>query len=152
MQTSVGLNSRKDRFSSRTRGAGAFSSKLPAGPQQSPPLFLCRDSPGSGGEGFMDSASASSSLPATTERRGIPAAAFVEDVQTYLAQSGLDVSTALTFLQERYGWFVWSCDFSSLLRDLTGQTQGGVCDFRTSHEGLMAGLFWRKNIIFISVL
>ena len=44
----------------------------------------------------------SSSLPSTTERRGIPAAAFVEDVQTYLVQSGFDVSTALTFLQERY--------------------------------------------------
>ncbi|CAA6668892.1 unnamed protein product [Spirodela intermedia] len=49
----------------------------------------------------MDVTSASSSLSGTTERRGIPAAAFVEDVQTYLAQSGLDVSTALTFLQER---------------------------------------------------
>ncbi|KAL2530645.1 putative prefoldin subunit 3 [Forsythia ovata] len=36
-----------------------------------------------------------------TERRGIPAAAFVEDVQTYLSQSALDVNTALAFFQER---------------------------------------------------
>ncbi|KAG9457800.1 hypothetical protein H6P81_002308 [Aristolochia fimbriata] len=36
-----------------------------------------------------------------TERRGIPAASFVEDVQTYLSQSGLDVNSALAFLQER---------------------------------------------------
>jgi len=35
------------------------------------------------------------------ERRGIPAAEFVEDVQTYLDQSGLNVSSALSFLQER---------------------------------------------------
>ncbi|KAL2921111.1 putative prefoldin subunit 3, partial [Bienertia sinuspersici] len=35
------------------------------------------------------------------ERRGIPAAAFVEDVQTYLQQSDLDVNSALSFLQER---------------------------------------------------
>lgn len=37
----------------------------------------------------------------TTERRGIPAAQFVEDVQTYLSQLGLDVNSALAFLQER---------------------------------------------------
>ncbi|XP_078436263.1 prefoldin 3 [Wolffia australiana] len=49
----------------------------------------------------MDSTSGSSSLPSTTGRRGIPAASFVQDVQTYLTQSGFDVSTALTFLQER---------------------------------------------------
>ncbi|KAJ8445717.1 hypothetical protein Cgig2_026044 [Carnegiea gigantea] len=35
------------------------------------------------------------------ERRGIPAAEFVEDVQTYLDESGLNVSSALSFLQER---------------------------------------------------
>ncbi|KAA8531202.1 hypothetical protein F0562_005884 [Nyssa sinensis] len=35
-----------------------------------------------------------------TERRGIPAAAFVEDVQSYLTQSGLDVNSSLVFLQE----------------------------------------------------
>jgi hypothetical protein len=35
------------------------------------------------------------------ERRGIPAAAFVEDVETYLSQSGLDVSASLSLLQER---------------------------------------------------
>ncbi|KAL3508186.1 hypothetical protein ACH5RR_033568 [Cinchona calisaya] len=36
-----------------------------------------------------------------TERRGIPAAAFVEDVQTYLSQSDLDANSALAFFQER---------------------------------------------------
>lgn len=48
--------------------------------------------------------SSSSSPPAPTqvgERRGIPAAAFVEDVQTYLTQLGLDVNSTLSFLQER---------------------------------------------------
>ncbi|XP_010259240.1 PREDICTED: probable prefoldin subunit 3 isoform X2 [Nelumbo nucifera] len=44
---------------------------------------------------------ASSSTSAVSERRGIPAAAFVEDVQTYLTQSGLDVNSSLAFLQER---------------------------------------------------
>ncbi|KAK6930297.1 Prefoldin alpha-like [Dillenia turbinata] len=44
---------------------------------------------------------ASSSSSTATERRGIPAAAFIEDVETYLNQSGLDVNTALAFLQER---------------------------------------------------
>ncbi|KMT16292.1 hypothetical protein BVRB_3g054420 [Beta vulgaris subsp. vulgaris] len=42
-----------------------------------------------------------SSSSEVRERRGIPAAAFVEDVQTYLRQSDLDVSSALAFLQER---------------------------------------------------
>ncbi|KAH9766228.1 prefoldin subunit 3 [Citrus sinensis] len=37
----------------------------------------------------------------TTERRGIPAAQFVEDVQTFLSQLDLDVNSALAFLQER---------------------------------------------------
>uniref|UniRef100_A0A7N0TTX8 Prefoldin subunit 3 n=1 Tax=Kalanchoe fedtschenkoi TaxID=63787 RepID=A0A7N0TTX8_KALFE len=45
-------------------------------------------------------ASASSAMD-TNGRRGIPAAAFVEDVQTYLTQLGLDVSSTLNFLQER---------------------------------------------------
>ncbi|GAV71698.1 Prefoldin domain-containing protein [Cephalotus follicularis] len=44
---------------------------------------------------------ASSSSTPTTERRGIPGAQFVEDVQSYLSQSGLDVNSALAFLQER---------------------------------------------------
>ncbi|KAK7291702.1 hypothetical protein RIF29_07064 [Crotalaria pallida] len=35
------------------------------------------------------------------ERRGIPGAQFVEDVQTYLTQLGLDVNSTLSFLQER---------------------------------------------------
>jgi prefoldin subunit 5 len=42
---------------------------------------------------------ASSSI--VTERRGIPAAQFVEDVQKYLNQSEFDVNSALAFLQER---------------------------------------------------
>ncbi|KAK9139164.1 hypothetical protein Scep_008845 [Stephania cephalantha] len=44
---------------------------------------------------------ASPSTSAVTERRGIPGASFVEDVQQYLAQLGLDVNSALVFLQER---------------------------------------------------
>ncbi|KAF5941560.1 hypothetical protein HYC85_019202 [Camellia sinensis] len=45
--------------------------------------------------------SLSSASSGVTERRGIPAAAFVEDVHTYLSQLGLDVNSALSFLQER---------------------------------------------------
>ncbi|KAI4338561.1 hypothetical protein MLD38_023605 [Melastoma candidum] len=45
--------------------------------------------------------SSSSAATMTTERRGIPGAQFVEDVQTYLAQSNLDVNSALSLLQER---------------------------------------------------
>lgn len=48
------------------------------------------------------SASPSASVP---ERRGIPAASFVEDVQIYLSQIGLDVNSALAFLQERFSVF-----------------------------------------------
>ncbi|CAM8903037.1 unnamed protein product [Rhodiola kirilowii] len=44
---------------------------------------------------------ASASSTDASGRRGIPAAAFVEDVQTYLTQLGLDVNSALAFLQER---------------------------------------------------
>ncbi|KAK9992069.1 hypothetical protein SO802_027054 [Lithocarpus litseifolius] len=46
-------------------------------------------------------ASPSSSGSGITERRGIPGAQFVEDVQTYLNQIGLDVTSALAVLQER---------------------------------------------------
>ncbi|XP_008791694.2 probable prefoldin subunit 3 [Phoenix dactylifera] len=46
-------------------------------------------------------ASTSSSSPGVAERRGIPAASFVDDVETYLKQSGLDVNSSLAFLQER---------------------------------------------------
>ncbi|XVE82290.1 hypothetical protein DITRI_Ditri15bG0136600 [Diplodiscus trichospermus] len=50
----------------------------------------------------MAAASSSSESPkTTTERRGIPGAQFVEDVETYLSQTGLDVNSALAFLQER---------------------------------------------------
>ncbi|KAK9071717.1 hypothetical protein SSX86_008146 [Deinandra increscens subsp. villosa] len=35
------------------------------------------------------------------ERRGVPAASFVKDVQAYLNQLGLDVNSTLAFLQER---------------------------------------------------
>ncbi|KAJ3687451.1 hypothetical protein LUZ61_016615 [Rhynchospora tenuis] len=49
----------------------------------------------------MAAASSSSSGVAAEERRGIPAAAFVEDVETYLTQSGLDVNASLSVLQER---------------------------------------------------
>ncbi|CAO2821467.1 unnamed protein product [Amaranthus hypochondriacus] len=43
----------------------------------------------------------SSSSSEVSVRRGIPAASFVEDVQTYLHQSDLDVNSALAFFQER---------------------------------------------------
>lgn len=46
-------------------------------------------------------AACSSYTGEVTERRGIPAASFVQDVQSYLSQSGLDVNSALAFLQER---------------------------------------------------
>lgn len=46
-------------------------------------------------------ATSSSSTEVVTERRGIPGAQFVEDVQTYLAQTGFDCNSALAFLQER---------------------------------------------------
>ena len=52
------------------------------------------------------SATSSSAVAVSTpqgvaERRGIPAASFVEDVETYLRQAGLEVNSALAFLQER---------------------------------------------------
>uniref|UniRef100_A0A0E0FDA0 Prefoldin subunit 3 n=1 Tax=Oryza meridionalis TaxID=40149 RepID=A0A0E0FDA0_9ORYZ len=48
------------------------------------------------------SAAAAAATPqVVTERRGIPAASFVEDVETYLRQAGLDVNSGLAFLQER---------------------------------------------------
>ncbi|KAI4344767.1 hypothetical protein L6164_011958 [Bauhinia variegata] len=50
---------------------------------------------------MASSSTASSSASGMTERRGIPGAQFVEDVQTYLTQSGFDVNSALAFLQER---------------------------------------------------
>ncbi|GJU97637.1 hypothetical protein Tco_1326908, partial [Tanacetum coccineum] len=34
------------------------------------------------------------------ERRGIPGASFVKDVEAYLNQLGLDVNSTLNFLQE----------------------------------------------------
>lgn len=53
----------------------------------------------------MASSSSSSSGGVVAERRGIPGAQFVEDVHTYLTQSGLDVNSALAFLQERFACF-----------------------------------------------
>ncbi|VAI14045.1 unnamed protein product [Triticum turgidum subsp. durum] len=54
----------------------------------------------------MAAATSSSAVAVSTpqgvaERRGIPAASFVEDVETYLRQAGLEVNSALAFLQER---------------------------------------------------
>lgn len=49
----------------------------------------------------IETTPSSSSQASATERRGIPGAQFVEDVQTYLSQLGLDVNSALAFLQER---------------------------------------------------
>ncbi|KAI3825522.1 hypothetical protein L1987_07012 [Smallanthus sonchifolius] len=42
-----------------------------------------------------------SSSEVVAERRGIPAASFVKDVEAYLHQLGLDVNSTLAFLQER---------------------------------------------------
>ncbi|KAJ6902769.1 prefoldin subunit 3 [Populus alba x Populus x berolinensis] len=50
---------------------------------------------------MASSSTAAAATETTTERRGIPGAQFVEDVETYLNQSGLDVNSALSFLQER---------------------------------------------------
>lgn len=44
---------------------------------------------------------AAASSAVATERRGIPAAQFVEDVETYLSESGFNTNSALAFLQER---------------------------------------------------
>ena len=41
------------------------------------------------------------------ERRGIPAASFVKDVQAYLNQLGLDVNSTLAFQQERSSIFIF---------------------------------------------
>jgi hypothetical protein len=49
----------------------------------------------------MSSSSPSGSGSDLTERRGIPAAKFIQDVETYLSQSGLDPNSALAFHQER---------------------------------------------------
>lgn len=56
---------------------------------------------------------ASTSGLVVRERRGIPGAEFVEDVQTYLTQSGLDVNSSLSFLQERSSTTTL-CDFQIL--------------------------------------
>ncbi|KAL3581965.1 hypothetical protein D5086_016297 [Populus alba] len=50
---------------------------------------------------MASSSTTAAATETTTERRGIPGAQFVEDVETYLNQSGLDVNSALSFLQER---------------------------------------------------
>lgn len=50
---------------------------------------------------MASSSSESSSTPMVAERRGIPAASFIGDVQTYLTESGLDVNSSLSLLQER---------------------------------------------------
>uniref|UniRef100_A0A1J3JGV5 Putative prefoldin subunit 3 n=1 Tax=Noccaea caerulescens TaxID=107243 RepID=A0A1J3JGV5_NOCCA len=49
----------------------------------------------------MSSSSPSGSGGDLTERKGIPAAKFIQDVETYLSQSGLDSNSALAFHQER---------------------------------------------------
>jgi len=61
----------------------------------------------------------SSSSSAVTERRGIPGAQFVEDVQTYLTQLGLDVNSALAFLQERYFFLIYFLKISFFMDLLT---------------------------------
>ncbi|KAH0870070.1 hypothetical protein HID58_077092 [Brassica napus] len=48
----------------------------------------------------MSSSSPSGSGGDLSERRGIPAAKFIQDVETYLSQSSLDSNSALAFHQE----------------------------------------------------
>ncbi|OIV95265.1 hypothetical protein TanjilG_07421 [Lupinus angustifolius] len=50
---------------------------------------------------MASSSSSTGSGRVVEERRGIPGAQFVEDVQIYLTQIGLDANSALSFLQER---------------------------------------------------
>ncbi|XP_057957331.1 prefoldin subunit 3 isoform X2 [Malania oleifera] len=77
-------------------------------------------------------ASSSSSSSGVAERRGIPAASFVEDVQTYLSQSGLDVNTSLAFFQERLQQYkLVEMKLLAQQRDL----QAFVADFEVS-EGI----------------
>ncbi|EFJ28943.1 hypothetical protein SELMODRAFT_171147 [Selaginella moellendorffii] len=49
----------------------------------------------------MAAAVASSPSPSPAERRGIPAAPFVEDVQVFLEKTASDASSALVSLQDR---------------------------------------------------
>ncbi|XP_029118810.1 prefoldin subunit 3 isoform X2 [Elaeis guineensis] len=77
-------------------------------------------------------ASTCSSSPCVAERRGIPAASFVEDVETYLKQSGLDVSCSLAFLQERLQQYkIVEMKLLAQQRDL----QALIADFEVS-EGI----------------
>ncbi|CAH8354237.1 unnamed protein product [Eruca vesicaria subsp. sativa] len=50
---------------------------------------------------MASSSSPSGSGSDLSERRGIPAAKFIQDVETYLSQSGFDSNSALAFHQER---------------------------------------------------
>ncbi|KAL4202191.1 hypothetical protein AMTRI_Chr02g219850 [Amborella trichopoda] len=72
------------------------------------------------------------SSPTETERRGIPAASFVEDVHTFLTQSGFDANSALGFLQERLQQYkVAEMKLLAQQRDL----QALITDFEVS-EGI----------------
>ncbi|CAN1281627.1 Prefoldin subunit 3, partial [Linum perenne] len=81
----------------------------------------------------------SSSSTGATERRGIPAAQFVEDVEIYLSQSGLDVTSALSFLQERLQQYrVVEMKLLAQQRDLQSKKGTGealVADFEVA-EGI----------------
>lgn len=90
-------------------------------------------------------AAPASSSSVLTERRGIPAASFVEDVQTYLTQSGLDVNSSLSFLQERFHLspsFVLVCiDFNLFL--LKARCMSRYGSFAFLNENLSSlGLLW----------
>lgn len=67
----------------------------------------------------MSSSSPSGSGGDLTERRGIPAAKFIQDVETYLSQSGLDPNSALAFHQERFLLFIFSLTLSSHFHSLS---------------------------------
>lgn len=74
--------------------------------------------------------SSSTAAETTTERRGIPGAQFVEDVETYLTQSGLDVNSSLSFLQERYFLLSLYRDFNGfMIFHVFGDWYCGFCLF-----------------------
>lgn len=91
----------------------------------------------------MASESSSSSGAVVTDRRGIPAAQFVEDVRTYLSQLQLDVQSALAFLQERYSPLFLSTWFKSRNGGVVGVCSRllNLC-FAFYNLQWFAGIYW----------
>ncbi|CAI0466927.1 unnamed protein product [Linum tenue] len=86
-----------------------------------------------------------SSTAGATERRGIPGAQFVEDVETYLTQSGLDVNSALSFLQERLQQYrVVEMKLLAQQRDL--QSKKGTGEALIADFEIAEGIYSRASI------